>query len=241
MDIAAVTSIVGDVIYLALALIALWGAFCVILVWRRVGQFRFRHEQEQDAFLEQVESALEGGDFQSAGQLCDDDPRAMAQLARLALANYTLGYAKVCALVADRFQRDVLADLEYRLSWVQTVIKTAPMVGLFGTVIGMMGAFAKLASGDKVDPTQLADDISLALITTACGLAIAIPLVLSLASVNVQIRKMEDLVSVGLTRFLENFKIALVKAARRAKQAPAQQAATSQNVAPQTPASQTTR
>lgn len=223
MDITAITSIVGNIIYVALGLIALWGAFCVILVWRRVGQFRFRHETEQNAFLDEVESALEGGDFRAAGQICEDDPRAMAQLAKLALANATLGYGKVCALVADRFQRDVLADLEYRLSWVQTVIKTAPMVGLFGTVIGMMGAFAKLASGDKVDPTQLADDISLALITTACGLAIAIPLVLSLASINVQIRKMEDLVSAGLTRFLEAFKVALVKATRRAKQSAASQ------------------
>ena len=53
------------------------------------------------------------------------------------------------------------------------------MVGLLGTVIGMMGAFAKIAGGDKVDPTQLADDISFASITTACGLAIAIPLVLA--------------------------------------------------------------
>jgi biopolymer transport protein ExbB/TolQ len=109
-------------------------------------------------------------------------------------------------MLTDRFQRDVLADLEYRLSWVYTVIKTAPMVGLLGTVMGMMGAFSKLATGDKVNPTMLADDISLALITTACGLAIAIPLVLCTASINVRIRKLEDLVGTGMTRFLEVFK-----------------------------------
>jgi biopolymer transport protein ExbB/TolQ len=125
------------------------------------------------------------------------------------MANRNIGYAKIRSLLADRFQRDVLSDLEHRLSWVYTVIKSAPMVGLLGTVVGMMGAFSKLASSENVDPTALADDISLALITTACGLAIAIPLVICTASINVRIRKMEDLVGSGLTRFLETFKAAL--------------------------------
>ncbi len=207
------TSIAGYVIYVALGLIALWGAFCVILVWRRVAQTRFRGEDEQDEFLDKVDASLLSGDFDAAGQMCQDDDRAMPQLALLAISNRQIGYAKLRGLVVDRFQRDVLSDLEYRLSWVYTVIKAAPMVGLLGTVIGMMGAFGKLASQDqqKTNPTVLADDISLALITTACGLAIAIPLVLSTASINVRIRKMEDLVGVGLTRLLETMRTVLSK------------------------------
>ena len=59
--------------------------------------------------------------------------------------------------------------------------------------MGMMGAFAKLATMDGVEASVLAQDIQFALITTACGLAIAIPLVLCVASINVRIRKMEDL------------------------------------------------
>ena len=69
--------------------------------------------------------------------------------AMLALANRNIGYAKIRNLLADRFQRDVLSDLEHRLSWVYTVIKSAPMVGLLGTVVGMMGAFSKLASSEN--------------------------------------------------------------------------------------------
>ena len=209
MDISAVTQIAGYVIYGALAAIALWGAFCVIMVWRRVAQTRFRSEQEQAEFLDSMDQNLAAGDFDGAAELCDGDHRAMAQLAMLALANRHVGYAKIRSLLADRFQRDVLSDLEYRLSWVYTVIKSAPMVGLLGTVVGMMGAFSKLAAAENVDPKSLADNISLALITTACGLAIAIPLVISTASINVRIRKLEDLVGSGLTRFLESFKAAL--------------------------------
>jgi biopolymer transport protein ExbB/TolQ len=208
MDITTVTKIAGMVDYAALALIALWGAFCVMMVWRRVGQTRFRSEQEQSEFLDSVEQSIASGDFDGAIELCEGDVRAMPQLVMLAMANRNVGYSKIRVLLADRFQRDVLADLEYRLSWVYTVIKSAPMLGLFGTVLGMMGAFSKLAAQENVDPTMLADDISLALITTATGLAIAIPLVIATASINVRIRKLEDLVGSGLTRFLESFRAA---------------------------------
>ena len=202
----AISTLVAYLIYGALALIALWGAFCVIVVWRRVSQSRFRSEQEQDAFLDVLEESLATGDFDAAAQLCSGDKRAMPQLALLAIGNRGIGYTKVRTLLADRFQRDVLSDLEFRLSWVYTVIKSAPMVGLLGTVVGMMGAFAKLGSQQDVSPDKLANDIMLALITTACGLTIAIPLVLSTASINVRIRKLEDLVGAGLTRFLETFR-----------------------------------
>ncbi len=210
MDLTTITGFLAVLIYMALGLIALWGAFCVIMVWRRVAQVRFRDERDQSEFLDQLDERLRGGDLDAAGQMCDGDLRALPQLVLLAASNRQLGFAKVRDLLVDRFRRDVLADLEYRLTWVETVIKSAPMVGLFGTVIGMMGAFSKLASQqqEKITPNVLASDISLALITTACGLAIAIPLVLARASVNVRIRQMEDLAGFGLTRFLEMFKAA---------------------------------
>ncbi len=196
----------GNFIYLCLGLIALWGAFCCIMVWGRVAQKRFSSEMAQNEFLEAIEEPLVRGDFDVANEMAAGDPRAMCQLASLAIENRQVGYQKVKQLVVDRFQRDVLSDLEFRLSWVNTVIKTAPMLGLLGTVSGMMGAFAKLAASTKVDATALASDIQLALITTACGLAIAIPLVLCTASINIRIKKMEDLVGAGLNQFFEIFR-----------------------------------
>ncbi len=202
----------GYVIYLVLFLVALWGAFCVVMVWARVKQKRFLDEEQQAIFLEAIEEPLSKGEYQLASEICADDRRAMCQLSQLAVDNRTLGYAKVKQLVTDRFQRDVLADLENRLSWVYTVIKAAPMIGLLGTVMGMMGAFQTLAiPGKAPDPAELAGDILFALITTACGLAIAIPLVLCTAFINVQIEKMKDLVSYGLNQFLEIFREALIR------------------------------
>lgn len=196
----------GDACYGALAVAALWGVFCVILVWRRIAQVRFRTEQEQGAFLDRLEQTLQQEGVEAALRLCEQDERAIPQLAYLALINRNLGLPKIRALLTDRFRRDVLADLEYRLSWVYTMIKSAPMLGLYGTVLGMMGAFGQLSAGQKLDPTKLAENISLALVTTALGLTIAIPLILCAAAISVRIRKLEDLVGYGLARFLETLK-----------------------------------
>ena len=211
MDFSVVTKFIGYLIYVALGAIALWGAFCVIIVWRRVAQTSYATEKEQEQFLDTLDDHLIAGEYEEAARMCDEDDRAMSQLGLLAVVNRDMGYRKIRTLITDRFQRDVLSDLEFRLSWVYTVIKSAPMVGLLGTVMGMMGAFQKLTQGDNIEPAQLAEDISFALITTACGLAIAIPLVLSTASINVRIRKLEDLVGVGMTRLLETLKAITAK------------------------------
>jgi biopolymer transport protein ExbB/TolQ len=55
----------------------------------------------------------------------------------------------------------------------------------------------------------MATDIQFALITTAVGLAIAVPLMVGLASVNINIRKMEDLTGLGLSRLFEILKVYL--------------------------------
>lgn len=215
MDYEGLVSYVGSATYGAQAVVALWGAYCVVMVWRRVAQKRFRSEEAQIEFLTAVEEPLERGDFDAASAVCEGDVRAVPQLAQLAIANRNLGFSKVRQIVVDRFQRDLMADLEHRISWINTVIKTAPMLGLFGTVLGMMGAFAKLAAAESVKPTELANDISLALITTAIGLAIAIPLGIAMASINVRIRKMEDLIISGLTHVLESLRNGLEARGRR--------------------------
>ena len=202
----------GYVIYVVMALIALWGAYCVVMVAARVRQKQFVSEEQQTAFLEAVEEPLSRGEYNAAAEVCDGDRRATCQLAELAINNRKLGFSKVKQLIADRFQRDVLQDLEYRLSWVYTVIKVAPMIGLLGTVLGMMAAFAKLAIPNaNVEVAKLAQDIQFALITTALGLTIAIPFVLCTAYINVQIKKMEDLVSYGVNQFLEIFREASIR------------------------------
>ena len=61
------------------------------------------------------------------------------------------------------------------IGYLGVIGQIAPMLGLLGTVVGMMGAFNTLAAEGQADPSTLAGDIGLAMVTTASGLIIAIP------------------------------------------------------------------
>lgn len=198
-----VVNLVGNSIYLALALVAAWGVYCGILAWMRISQRGFASGKAQDQMLDELETKIHEGESDGIVAALGDDPRALAQLTVLALRHRQLGLERVKQMVVDRFQQDVLADLETKMSWINTVIKSAPMLGLLGTVLGMMGAFGKLATAENVKPDALAQDISLALITTALGLIIAIPLIMAVASLNIRIGRMETGVAAGLNRLFE--------------------------------------
>jgi biopolymer transport protein ExbB/TolQ len=203
--------LISNATYGALAAVALWGLFCIVIVWTRVKNKRFKTEDQQDLFMDDINQMLEQGDFEGISEYCNGDQRAIPQIVEMAVRHREMGYKKSRQFVMDRFQRDVMSDIEYRLSWVSTVIKSAPMIGLFGTVFGMMGAFETLATAESVEPSLLASDINIALRTTACGLAIAIPLMILVANVNIRIAKMEDLVGAGLARFMTSYREALAE------------------------------
>ncbi|MGA9412549.1 MAG: MotA/TolQ/ExbB proton channel family protein [Roseobacter sp.] len=75
-----------------------------------------------------------------------------------------------------------LASLERGFRLLDTIAQIAPLLGLFGTVIGMIEAFRSLQdAGSSVDPSLLAGGIWVALLTTAVGLAVAIPTSMVLA------------------------------------------------------------
>jgi biopolymer transport protein ExbB len=65
--------------------------------------------------------------------------------------------------------------LERGLVVLATIANVAPMLGFLGTVIGMISAFAAIEAAGQVDPALVASGIKVALITTASGLAVAIP------------------------------------------------------------------
>lgn len=76
----------------------------------------------------------------------------------------------------ERVAQDRLMSLRSFLRALDMIAQTAPLIGLFGTVIGMIEAFqAMQGAGATVDPSVLAGGIWVALLTTAVGLAIAIP------------------------------------------------------------------
>src|SRR5437762_13377670 len=141
----------GDASYGFLAINFFWGLFCVIMAFRRVWQLSFRNRQKQNEFLEELLPKLEAGQYAAAAEMCANDPRALPQLAHVAILNRDLGYDSLRQVLTELLQQDVLGELEYRISWVATTIKSGPLLGLFGTVLGMMAAFGRIGTGEKVD------------------------------------------------------------------------------------------
>jgi len=74
---------------------------------------------------------------------------------------------------------EMLFDFNRRLDFLATVATAAPLMGLLGTVVGMISTFSNLAASGNVDINMLAGGIWQALLTTAAGLAVALPALLA--------------------------------------------------------------
>ena len=176
----------------------------MILVWTRVAQKRFRSEADQNQFLDTIEQHLRQGDFESVQADCDGDMRAVPMMVSLAVKNRNLDPDKLESWVMDRFQFDVLSDIESRITWISTLIKASPMLGLIGTVAGMMGAFETLELATAEEPTKkLLADIRMALEHTLYGLLITVTLLTGMAFINNRIRQLEELAVFGMNRFFD--------------------------------------
>lgn len=86
------------------------------------------------------------------------------------------------------------AHLQSNLVWLATVASTAPYVGLFGTVVGILKAFGTIAATGKTGASIVAGGISEALVTTAFGLAVAIPAVVAYNAFNQRVNALSLLV-----------------------------------------------
>ncbi len=206
MDINALASAAGDACYGFLTLNFLWGLYCAILLWRRIRQLRFRNDYMQNAFLDEVRQCLDRRDLKGATEACEGLDCALPRVVTAVVNSVHLSYSQLRQLASELVHQEVLADLEHRLSWIATVVKSGPLLGLFGTVLGMMAAFGRIGTGEKVQPSQIAHEISIALICTAMGLLTAIPFTYVLATLNIRVRALQDSVTTGITRVLEQLK-----------------------------------
>jgi biopolymer transport protein ExbB len=104
--------------------------------------------------------------------------RGAAPAARQTLETSSSYLAPVMARAFAADPQDAAATrrLKRGFRFLDTVAQVAPLLGLFGTVLGMIEAFQALQSaGAQVDPSLLAGGIWVALLTTAAGLAVAMP------------------------------------------------------------------
>lgn len=216
MNIGPIFGLISNGIYVALGAVAIHGLYMAILCFRIVSQKKYS-EAAAGEFLDTAREYVDKRDYDGLVELCDSPPywkKALPQMVQIAVVNRDRAPGKLRALLAERFDRDILAELEYKMSWINTAVKTGPMLGLLGTVTGMVQAFDKIADKSKTggDPGALAGEISFALLTTAIGLIIAIPLVMIGAAIHIRMDRLQSSVQSGLTEFLEDLDAAADRA-----------------------------
>ena len=114
-------------------------------------------------------------DIKTLKHLKDSSP--LGAILATGLMNRDLGRDVMKESIAES-GRQVTHKLERFLNTLGTIATITPLMGLLGTVVGMIKVFAAIVSYGVGDPTVLAGGISEALITTAAGLTVAIPCVI---------------------------------------------------------------
>ncbi len=130
--------------------------------------------------VSQLETAMENGDVENAMRTSEESPTCLGQVMHGATEYiYERGYE---TLDGDTIY-DLMADASQEfnrgrartINYFSVISQAAPMLGLLGTVSGMIKAFGTLGREGMGDPAKLASNISEALVTTASGLVIALP------------------------------------------------------------------
>jgi biopolymer transport protein ExbB len=126
------------------------------------------------ALVESLDSTIKAGNYQEAWEICRANKAYIAQVLKGALERLGRGKDAVETALIEHGIREAQI-LKTKNSYLSVIGVIAPMIGLLGTVIGMMGAFAVLGSSGVADPRTLALRIGEVLMATASGLFIAIP------------------------------------------------------------------
>lgn len=125
--------------------------------------------------IEEIEVLFEERSFDEALEFCEQHDVAFTRI--VAAGIQKIGHPfEVIEKAVEEMEDEEAIKLSQKVGWIGVHAAVAPMLGLLGTVTGMVGAFDTIASaGETVKPADFADDISQALLTTVMGLVIAIP------------------------------------------------------------------
>jgi len=125
-------------------------------------------------FIQQVGELLKKQNISEAILLCQRDMSSIAKIFLAGLKNTQKGMWLVKEAIEERGGREAII-LEKNVDILSTIANLTPLLGLLGTVSGMIKTFNAISAEGVANPAPLAGGIAEALITTAAGLCIAIP------------------------------------------------------------------
>ena len=151
--------------------------FCSIValavLFERLWVLRRNHILPEE-FIRSVEELLKKQKISEAIFLCQNDISSIAKIFLAGLKNSRKGMWLVKEAIEERGSREATI-LEKNVGILSTVANLTPLLGLLGTVSGMIKTFKAISVQGIGNPAPLAGGIAEALITTAAGLCIAIP------------------------------------------------------------------
>jgi biopolymer transport protein ExbB len=131
------------------------------------------------SLIEDFEVHLDGKQYQEAYELAKNDESFLGNVLSAGLEKLQAGYSQAIEAMQEVGEEENM-KLEHRLSYMALIGTISPMVGLLGTVQGMVASFQVIAnSASTPKPNELAAGISTALFTTLVGLFIAIPAIIA--------------------------------------------------------------
>lgn len=160
----------GGPVLVAIILVSIYALYVFL-----ARMFKLSRERvDSDELMARVNAAVRERDLESALAACEGHGGPIARVLQAALMRLPYGRAAVEAA----FQEASLQEEQSLVRGIRplaTVAQIAPLMGLLGTVIGMIVAFAEISQQGTGDPSVLADGIGQALVTTAAGMIVAIP------------------------------------------------------------------
>ncbi len=134
-----------------------------------------RAEINTNEFVAGIRNILKKRNIAEAISICEETPGPVAHVIKTGLIKHDRPKAEIREAIDDAALHEV-PRLEKNLVVLATIAHISPLLGLFGTVLGMIKVFDKIKElGGHTNPGQLAGGIGQALLTTAAGLAVAIP------------------------------------------------------------------
>lgn len=160
----------GGWIMIPLAVISTW---CVSLIIEGFVRIRLVKFAPADIVL-QLRQAFGEENYQQAWRICKGRNTFLTNVLLRGLERIGRGRAGTESAISEHSLKESMI-FRTRISYLSTIGVVSPMVGLLGTVTGMIKAFQTLGAGGIADPSRLAAAIGEVLIATATGLMIAIP------------------------------------------------------------------
>lgn len=123
----------------------------------------------------ELENLVDEGRYDEALTICTSNPNFFCNIIGGALAKVNEGYESMVEAMQSAGEKEA-ANLNKKISYISLIGNIAPMLGLTGTVTGMISAFGIIKTKLSPSPADLAKGVEEALVTTAEGLFVAMPL-----------------------------------------------------------------